>query len=147
MNETRAKRNLPRSIGAGFAGLLAIVVLSTATDAALHASGVFPPPGRPMADGLWLLATAYRAVYAIAGCYLAARLAPARPMLHAMVLGFIGVAVSTAGTVVTWGKGPEFGPHWYPISLIVTALPCAWLGGRLHREPAPGGPPETAVNA
>ena len=33
-----------------------------------------------------------------------------------MVLGFIGVVVSTAGTVATWGMGPAFGPHWYPLS-------------------------------
>ena len=34
----------------------------------------------------------------------------------------------------TWNKGPEFGPHWYPLALVATALPCAWLGGRLGRQ-------------
>ncbi|HUO58648.1 MAG TPA: hypothetical protein VMV05_10785 [bacterium] len=23
----------------------------------------------------------------------------------------------------------EPGPHWYPLSLAVISLPCAWLGG------------------
>jgi hypothetical protein len=120
-----------RSIGAVFAGLILIVVASTAVDMVMHGTDVFPAPGKPMPNGLWLLATGYRIVISVAGCYLAARLAPRRPMLHAMVLGWIGVAISTLGTVLTWDKGPGFGPKWYPIGLIIVALPCAWLGGRL----------------
>jgi len=27
----------------------------------------------------------------------------------------------------------ELGPKWYPIAIVVTALPCAWLGGVLFR--------------
>ncbi len=34
----------------------------------------------------------------------------------------------------TWDRGPEFGPHWYPLALVATALPCAWAGGLLHRK-------------
>ena len=105
MNETSPPRRRWGSLGALFAGLLAIVVLSTATDLALHRSGVFPPEGQPMVGGLWVLATAYRVVYAVAGCYLAARLAPDRPLWHALALGWIGVVLSTFGTVATWGMG------------------------------------------
>jgi hypothetical protein len=50
-------------------------------------------------------------------------------MDHAMIGGFIGLALSLVGAVVTWNRGPEFGPHWYPIALVVLALPTAWLGG------------------
>jgi hypothetical protein len=114
------------------AGFLAIVVLSTVTDLVLHGTGVFPGWGQPMSNPLWLLATAYRVVFSIAGCYLAARLAPARPLDHALALGALGVVVSTAGAVATWGQGPAFGPAWYPLGLIAVALPCAWAGGRLH---------------
>jgi hypothetical protein len=39
--------------------------------------------------------------------------------------------VSIVGTVVTWNKGPAFGPHWYPVALVVLALPTAWMGGKL----------------
>ena len=134
MNETSPPRRRWGSLGALFAGLLAIVVLSTATDLALHRSGVFPPEGQPMVGALWVLATAYRVVYAVAGCYLAARLAPDRPLWHALALGWVGVGLSTFGTVATWGMGPAFGPKWYPISLIVTSLPCAWLGGELAQR-------------
>jgi hypothetical protein len=27
-----------------------------------------------------------------------------------------------------------FGPAWYYIGLAITALPCAWFGGMLHRK-------------
>src|SRR5213594_1658842 len=131
MTETHRPRLILRRIGAVLAGFLAIFILSIATDVALHATGVFPPWGQPMSDALFLLATAYRIVFSVGGCYVAARLAPDKPMQHALALGIVGVVVSTAATVVTWNRGPEFGPKWYPIALIVVAMPCAWLGGRL----------------
>jgi hypothetical protein len=118
-----------RSVWAVFAGFLVVVVLSMGTDAVMHASGVFPPFGEPMSDGRFLLATVYRVVYAILGSYLTARLAPQRPMKHALVGGLIGLVLASAGAAATWNKGPEFGPHWYPLALVVTALPCAWFGG------------------
>ncbi len=131
MNDTHASRRTGRSIWAVVAGLLAIVILSTATDFVLHSTGVFPPPGEPMPAGLWLLATAYRIVFSVLGCWITARLAPNRPMRHALILGVVGVLISTAGTLATWDKGPGFGPKWYPIGLILVAVPCAWLGGKL----------------
>lgn len=117
-----------------FAGLLAIFIITTATDMAMHATGVFPPLGEPMGDGLFLLATAYRIVYGVVGCYIAARLAPDRPMPHALALGVVGVVVSALGAVATWNRGPAFGPHWYPIALIAISIPCAWLGGKLQGD-------------
>ena len=130
-SETQRPRRTLRSIGAVVAGLLVVVILSIGTDAVMHATNIFPPLGERMTNGLFLLATVYRSVYGVAGSYLAARLAPDRPMTHALLLGFIGVVVSLAGLVVTWNAGPELGPRWYPIALVVTALPCAWLGGKL----------------
>lgn len=126
-------RRPARSAAALLAGFVLIVALSTVTDLALHGTGVFPPEGQAMANGLWALATVYRVAFGIAGCWLAARLAPERPMWHAMALGWVGVALSTFGTVATWNMGPEFGPKWYPIGLVLTALPSAWVGGKLHR--------------
>jgi hypothetical protein len=123
---------LLRRTGAVFAGLVVVVVLSTATDMVLHGTGVFPGGSEPMAGALFLLATAYRTAYGVAGGYVAARLAPDRPLAHAVVLGTIGLAVSIVGTVATWDK-PEFGPHWYPLALAVLALPSSWAGGKLTR--------------
>ena len=83
-------------------------------------------------DGALLLATVYRTVYGVVGSYIIARLAPDRPMQHALVGGVIGLALSIVGAVATWNRVPTFGPHWYPVALIVTALPCAWVGGKLR---------------
>ncbi len=132
MSEMHHPRRVVRRIGAVLAGVLAVIVLSIGTDVALHATGVFPPLGQPMVDALWLLATAYRTVYGVAGGYITARLAPDRPMQHALVLGVVGVALSTVGAVATWGRGPAFGPAWYPLSLVALAMPQCWAGGRLR---------------
>ncbi len=131
MNES--PRNLPRSIAAIFAGIAVSVVLSIGTDGLLHWMGVFPPLGKPAANGPLLLATIYRTIYGVLGAYVTARLAPNRPMLHAMVLGFLGFVASIAGAVSTWNRTEIFGPHWYPVALVVLALPTAWLGGKLYR--------------
>ncbi|MGH8501885.1 MAG: hypothetical protein ACREVE_05325 [Gammaproteobacteria bacterium] len=91
--------------------------------------------GQPMRD--WsdnLLALAYRCVYAVVGSYIAARFAPRNPMRHALVLGVIGLLLSLAGAIATIPM--DLGPAWYPIALVVTALPCAWLGGVLYRRRA-----------
>jgi hypothetical protein len=53
-------------------------------------------------------------------------------MQHALLGGVIGLVLSTVGATVTWNKGPAFGPHWYPLALIVLAIPQAWLGGKLR---------------
>jgi len=134
MSETHPPRPIGRSIIAVLAGMIAGVILTIGTDIVLHAIGVFPPWGQSMAgfEGALLLATIYRTIYGVAGSYIAARLAPDRPMLHALALGALGLAVSIAGTLVTWNRGPAFGPHWYPLALIVLALPQAWAGGKLR---------------
>ena len=134
MSEARVRPPIGRSLLALFTGFVAIVVLSTATDWAMHTTGVFPPEGQPMSDGLFVFATAYRLVYGILGAYLVARLAPDRPMRHALLSGFLGTVLTLLGVVTTWDKGPEFGPKWYPILLAVTAIPCSWLGGKLYGE-------------
>jgi hypothetical protein len=128
-----------KSIGALAAGFLAGAVLSVATDVVLHAVGVFPPWGQSMVgyDSALLLATAYRTVFGVLGAYIAARLAPDRPMHHALWLGAIGLLASIVGAAVTWNKGPAFGPHWYPLALVVLALPQSWLGGKLREKQMP----------
>ena len=97
----------------------------------LHVIGLFPPLGEPVSSPPLVLATVYRLVYGVIASYVAARLAPSQPMTHALVLGMLGFVVSMVGAVVTWNKGPAFGPHWYPVALVVLAIPTAWLGGKL----------------
>jgi hypothetical protein len=137
MNASREPRRLGRSVAAVSAGFALIVATSLATDVALHATGVFPAWFKPMADHLWALATAYRFVYSVAGAYVTARLAPRRPMRHALVLGAIGLALSALGAAANWNKGEGYGPQWYCLSLIAIAIPSAWLGGWLRQSQAP----------
>jgi hypothetical protein len=115
---------LVRSAVAILAGLAAVVALSIGTDRVLTGLGTFPPmDSTPML----IAATVYRSVYAIVGGYLAARLAPEQPMLHAIILGMIGFAIALFGCIIMW----HLGNHWYPIALVLTAIPCTWLGGKL----------------
>ena len=113
------------------AGLLAIFAITTVNDIVMHATGIFPPWGQPMSSALFLVALAYRIVYGVLGCYIAARLAPDRPMRHALALGVVGVVLSTGGAVAMW----EAAPAWYSLAVIGIALPCAWVGGRPRDSP------------
>ncbi|MGH9842981.1 MAG: hypothetical protein ACREEM_29945 [Blastocatellia bacterium] len=132
-SETDSSRRPLRSIGAVLAGLLVIFITSMGTDAVLHATGVYPPWFQPMADKLWWLALAYRIVYGVAGGYLTARLAPGRSLSHALALGVVGLVLSIVGVAANWNAGPEFGPKWFAIALVITAIPCAWIGGKLYQ--------------
>jgi len=133
ISETQSSRRIGRSVGALLAGMVAGAVPVLATDAVLHATGVFPASPQPAGDALLLLATAYRVVYGVAGSYLTAWLAPSHPMRHVLVLGVLGTVLGIVGVVVTWGRGYVVGHEWYPITLAVLAIPQSWLGGILHR--------------
>jgi hypothetical protein len=135
------KRTTRKSVIAIVVGLVSIVVVTTLVDVLLHAVGVYPPMNQPISDGLALLATAYRVVISVAGAWLTARLAPERPMRHALILGLLGVVLGLVGAVATWNLG--LGPRWYPIALVVLAVPQCWAGGRL-RELQRRAPPATA---
>lgn len=130
-----APGNTGKSIMAIATGLVVIFVLSLAVDQVMHMLGVYPGWGRPMPDaGDCALALSYRTVINIFGCWLAARMAPARPMKHALILGGIGVVLSMAGLLAAMSI--YMGPLWYPALLVLEALPCAWLGGKLASRAA-----------
>jgi hypothetical protein len=112
------------------AGFAVAIVLSLGTDLGLHAAGLIPALGEPMSDRMLVLATAYRTLYGVIAGYVIARLAPHRPMQHALIGGAAGLAVSVIGAAATWNRG--LGPHWYPVALIALAMPQAWAGGKLH---------------
>ena len=113
------------------AGIAVGVGLSLGTDEILHVFKIYPPWRQPMSDRLFALATMYRTIYNIIGSYVAARLAPYRPMWHALVLGVLGLAVGAAGAAATWNANPPLGPHWYGIAVALISIPCAWIGGLL----------------
>ena len=86
---------------------------------------------KPFQDNAWwfvLLVITYRGIYQVLGSYITAALAPNKPLFHAMIGGSIGFVLSIVGAIVM----REEGPAWYAISLIIIALPTAWLGATLR---------------
>jgi hypothetical protein len=47
-----------------------------------------------------------------------------------MILGYVGTALGLVGLAATWNLG--LGPKWYPVALVVLAIPQCWAGGRLY---------------
>ena len=126
-----------RSILAVATGFLLIGALAFGTGLLLRGAmpAAFDAAGNPTTVPLMLLTTLYVGVYATAGCWLAARLAPSHPMRHALVLGLLGLALNAAGSVAIRGTVPD----WYLGLNLALTMVWAWLGGRLReRELARG---------
>lgn len=122
-----------KGIGAILAGILFIVVTHTATDFVLESLGIFPPRDQGLhVTWMALTATIYRSIFTVGGGYVTAALAPDPPMRYVIILGLIGLAVSTLAAIVTIPM--KLGPSWYPIALAALALPCVWLGGKLRTK-------------
>lgn len=121
------KNSTLKSIWAVLAGFLFLVILSILTDVFLEKTGLMKQPFHLNSAWFIVFVIIYRNVFSTIGSYITASLAPNRPMRHAMIGGFIGLALSIVGAVAMW----DVPPHWYAISLIVLALPSAWLGGKL----------------
>lgn len=130
------KTNILKSIGAVVAGLVFIGVTHSAIDAILENTGVLPKGNLYVSTPLILFVIFYRAVFSLIGCYLTAKLAPKNPMKHALILGGLGTVLSATGAIVT--ADMNLGPAWYAWSLVVIALPVAWLGGKLYLMRNPG---------
>lgn len=130
-------KSVLRSIGAVAAGLVLIAIFSGVTDDALENAGVLPKGTLPSTGPELLLVgvLGYRAVFSLAGCYLAARLAPGRPIGHVLALGGVGLVIGAAGSVF----GRDLQPTWFGVVLTSMALPIAYWGGRLSLGRAPVG--------
>ncbi len=131
-------KNTFKSIGAVLAAFITVFALSIGTDFVLETAGVFPGFKEQQEHGFypwWMLPLAliYRSIYTVVGGYVAAVLAPSRPMRHVMVLGVIGLVSAILGTIANWDKMTG-STAWYPISLIILTLPCVWLGGKLKTK-------------
>ena len=124
--------NTLKSIGAVLAGFIFIGVTHTGTDAILENAGVLPKDNLWVGTGLILVVLGYRAAWSLIGCYLTARLAPANPLRHALILGGIGTVLSVVGAVVT--ADMNLGPAWYAWTLAAITMPVAWLGGTIFTK-------------
>ncbi len=121
-------------------GFLLTAVASVATDAVMRATSIFPSSAHNMSDSLFALAAGYRALFTVAGGYLTVRLAPGRPWRHAWILAGIGVTAAIAGVIGYYLAGAsQLGPAWYPISILISAIPCVCAGAQLAlwRRPLP----------
>src|SRR5262249_23244180 len=112
------------------------ILLSVATDRLIYALGL-AANGQRMPDWMLAIAAGYRIVFSIISSYLIAALAGRRPMLHAMVAGVLGFIVSIVGAGTGWNQVETYGPHWYPIVLVIAAIPTAWLGATLYMARKP----------
>ena len=119
-----------RSILAVLAGFFLIGLLGFITDTILQQLGVLPVTGTlRFKDEQSLMALIYHLLFAVAGGYVTARLAPDRPIAHAVALGMMGVLISIAGLfAIIQG---DLAPAWYDWALIILSIPVTWLGGRL----------------
>jgi hypothetical protein len=124
------KKNIFKSIGAVLAGFIFIGVTHSAIDALLQGTGVLPKDHLYVSTPLILFVIFYRALFSLVGCYITAKLAPANPMKHALIVGGIGTLLSAVGAIVT--ADMNLGPAWYAWSLVFIALPISWLGGKLY---------------
>jgi hypothetical protein len=112
------KKDMFKSVGAVVGGFFTVVFLSILTDSLLEKTGVFPPLGSGLfVPWMLALALAYRTVYNIAGGYVAAWLAPNRPMHHVKILAFVGVVGGIIGVIAGW----DLSAHWYPLALAALA--------------------------
>lgn len=122
-----------RSILAIVAGFVLTGALNMGTNTLLSrvAPDLVPPPGTPNTNtAALLLVCAYVALFGILGCYVTARLAPSRPLLHALVMGGIALAMSIPVTISVWNDTPA----WFNVYNLLAVMPYAYLGGRIRER-------------
>jgi hypothetical protein len=121
-----------RSILAIVVGFILIAVLAFGMDAIMRsaAPAMFDANGRTDNVVMLLFMIAYVGVFAITGCYVAARLAPKEPMKHALILGLLGLVFNIVGSTMTW----DMAPAWFHIVSLALVMPFAWIGGRIRER-------------
>jgi len=121
-----------QSVGAVAAGYLATAVLIGVT---VPLMGAVAPASLVVENTGWVVANlAYGCVYAALGGAVAARLAPGRPLAHAVALGTLmaAFALMMAVGAAPTAPGQAAPPAWYYPVLAVTAAPSAAAGGWLY---------------
>lgn len=122
------RNSIWKSIGAILAGFILGATLSIGTDIALNVAGVMNTESfKVNSAGIILLVIIYRFIFNVMGCYLTAKLAPGKPMRHALIIGIIGTVFAILGSAAMWDKAVA----WYNISVILISIPSAWLGAKL----------------
>jgi hypothetical protein len=123
-------RTTIRSVAAIALGFLLMGGLAVLMDVVLEAAGIFPPDAAMSGFHLGLAMT-YRLVFTVAGGYATARAAPDKPLVHAVILGFVGSVIALVGAAAVARQAPGSTPLWYPLAIIGATMPCCGLGGLL----------------
>ncbi|MBS4063833.1 MAG: hypothetical protein KGZ74_04705 [Chitinophagaceae bacterium] len=121
------KRTIWKSIAAILAGFMLAAILSIGTDILLNSLGIIDMESfKDSSTVIILIVIIYRFIYNVIGCYLTSKLAPDKPMKHALIIGVIGTLFALLGSIVMWDKAVA----WYNISVIIISLPSAWIGAK-----------------
>jgi len=110
------------------AGGAVTLLLTVVTDNWLSAHEVLPAPDKTVFEtGPLLLMAVYRGLFAILGCHMAARMAPAgQPRIrYALALGALLLVMNLVGAVSLWERVPV----WYSLAGIALTIPYAIIGG------------------
>lgn len=125
--------NIFKSIGVILLSFAIIALMSVLTDFLLEKIGVLPNPEKGLFE-TWaiLLVLFYRAIYTVFAGFIIARLAPNKPILHAIILGVIGTSITL------WAiSSPEFAQKstlWFGYTLAILTIPCLWLGVKIQQN-------------
>ena len=125
-------RHIFKSIGVVLFAFVVNALLSVVTDFLLEWIGVLPDPQKGLFE-TWsiVLVLFYSGVYTIFTGFLLAKLFPERAMLHAFIIGIIGVVITVAATV-----SPGFAeksPQWFGFTLAAITIPCLVLEVRIQK--------------
>jgi len=122
-----------RSIWAILAGFIVSTVLAFGARLAVAtvARELAATPYPASDTSLLLVLVLCIAAVGVVGSYITARLAPRRPMMHAVILGMISLVIVFAASTFDWAESPA----WYHVLTVLLVLPAALLGGRLYDRP------------
>ncbi len=125
--------NILKSIGVILLAFVVNALLSVLTDYLLERIGVLPNPEKGLfATWAILLCLFYRAFYGLLAGFIISKLAPNKPILHALILGVIGTAITLLAV-----SSPEFAEKselWFGYTLAAITFPCLWLGVRIQQS-------------
>ena len=127
------KGNIFKSIGVIILAFMINALLSITTDFLLESIGILPKPENGLFE-TWaiLLVLFYRAAYTILTGFIIAKLAPVKPMLHAMILGTIALIITLPAV-----SNPSFAEKsemWFGYALLALIFAYLWLGVMVHRN-------------
>jgi hypothetical protein len=119
-----------KSVWPIIAGFFLLAALSVGADMVLR--GFFPkmfgPSEAPQSTLASFVAIFYAALSGALSSYLTARLAPSRPVTHALALGAIIFLFAVGGLVGWWQRASE----WFNFAFLAMVFPSAWFGGLLR---------------